>query len=129
VIAAQPPRPSPVLQWVGLLGAPVAWGTQHILGIGLSLAQCNPSGEKWGLPLEALTLAVMGVAAALAAGSVLASFLVLRTMNRRDGDSEELPDARIRFLAVLGLTIGPLLLCIILMSGLGSALHGSCGQS
>ena len=34
--------------WFGLLGAPLAWATQHITGYGLSEAACSPAGRRAG---------------------------------------------------------------------------------
>jgi hypothetical protein len=118
--------PITALQWFGLFGAPAAWAAQHIFGILLTLAQCNPSGQTWHLPLHALTIASTATAASIATLGVASALATVRGIDR---DADEPPPARIRFLGVIGLSISPLLLCIILMSGAGVVFHPTCQQS
>src|SRR5205807_1539216 len=58
--------PLPALTWFGLLGAPVAWVGQFLVGFGASLAACGAAGRHWGVPVDGWTLAATIVAATIA---------------------------------------------------------------
>jgi hypothetical protein len=117
-----------LLQWAGLLAAPLAWAGQHLFGVLLSLAACGPVDSRWNLPQRALTIGVTAVAAATAAGGIVAAVAARRAVGPRN-DEEPPPAGRIHFLAVVGITVSPLLLAIILMNGIGVSLGGLCHQS
>jgi hypothetical protein len=119
------------LSWFGLLGAPVVWTLMHVLGYGLAEARCDPIGSG-KVTLEAWTVALMSVAAAIAvlAGlSALAVFLRTRDVKGVGGSEEPPPKGRLHFLAVVGMAISPLFLAIILMDGLGVLILPECVQS
>jgi Mn2+/Fe2+ NRAMP family transporter len=107
------------------MGAPGAWVLQHVTGFTLTQAQCSTAyhGE---LAFQGLTLAVMAVAAAVA---VLAELSAIAVYRRTRDLGDEPPASRMHFLSIVGMTIGPLFLAIILMSGLGAAFLDSCTQS
>jgi hypothetical protein len=112
--------------WFGLFGAPIAWAAQHLAGFGVSQATCDAAGPTWHIDARALWIAITAVAALVALASEAASIVAYR----RTRDAGELPPAsRVHFLSVIGMTIGPLFLTIILMSGLGAALLPRCLQS
>ena len=115
-----------LLQWFALVGGPVAWALQHVFGIALTLAQCDRSGQTWNVPVHGLTIASTAVAATVAAAGMVCALVVMRAI---DPDEEEPPASRIRFLAVVALTVDFLFLCIVLMSGTGVVLHETCHQS
>jgi hypothetical protein len=122
-------RPS-VLMWIGLFAAPFAWATQHVIGIELQYAHChdNGPGPAWDIPVDALTIAVSAAAAAVAVLGGLAALAAWRSV--RDADDDDAPPAgRIHFLGIVGITISPLFLAIIVMSGLGSVVLPACVQS
>ena len=111
--------------WLGVLGAPLAWAAQHVTGYALTEAECG--GARLGVPMDALTIAVTAVAAAVA---VAAGLSALATWRSVQGDHHEPPpDGRVTFLAVMGMTLTPLFLMIILMSGLGAVFLTECVQS
>jgi hypothetical protein len=124
-------RPTPsALMWIGLFAAPVAWAAQHVTGIELQFARChdNTPGPIRDVPVDALTIAVSAAAAAVAVLGGLAALAAWRSA--RDADDDDAPPAgRIHFLAVVGITISPLFLAIIVMSGLGSLFLPACVQS
>ena len=37
------------MQWFGLLGAPLAWTVQLVLGFGVTEARCGVGGSRWGV--------------------------------------------------------------------------------
>jgi hypothetical protein len=116
--------------WFGLFAPPAAWVLQHVSGIELQYAQChdNTAGPAYDIHVDAWTLAVTIVAAAVAVLGGLASIAAWRAT--RDAEEDDAPPAgRIHFLSVIGMTITPLFLAIILMSGLGEFFLPSCLQS
>ena len=119
------PLPTGLQLWFGVLGAPFAWTLQHVAGLGLTLAACDAAGRRWGIPVDAWTIVVTAAGAAVAVLACLSSIQVFRA-TRDAGD--EPPAGRVHFLAVVGLTISPLFLAIILMSGLGSVFLDNCHQ-
>jgi hypothetical protein len=118
-------RVSRVELWFGVLGAPLAWVLQFLVGFGFTLAQCNRAGSVWSLPVDAWTIGAPAAGAAVALLAGLASLHIFRATR----DAGEAPPAgRVHFLSVVGLTITPLFLAIILMSGLGAASLPDCHQ-
>ena len=120
-----PPRSLRLLMWFGLFGAPGAWAVMHLAGFGLSQAQCDAAGARWDVHMDGWTTALLIATALVAALAEAASIAVYR--RTRDA-GETPPGSRVHFLAVIGMTIGPLFLTIILMSGLGAVLLPRCAQ-
>jgi hypothetical protein len=119
--------PTPVLMWFGLLGAPFAWTLQHVTGVVLTLANCNVVGRtQWQIHLDAWTIAVTAGAVLVTLAAGVAAIATFR--RTRDVGSEP-PGSRVHFLSIVALTTTPLLLAIMLMSGVGSILQAGCPQS
>jgi hypothetical protein len=123
-------RRADALMWFGLFGAPFAWTAQHVTGVLLSIATChdNTAGPDWRPPFDAVAGIVTAVAAVIAALALLSAVAAWRSARDAD-DSDPPPAGRIHFLAIVGLTISPLFLAIILMSGIGSTSMQACVQS
>jgi len=116
--------------WFGLLGAPAAWTAQHVAGIWLTIGQCHDgtAGPSWRVHLDAWVIAVTATAAVVAVLAGLSAALAWRST--RDADDDDAPPSgRIHFLGIVGLTISPLFLAIILMSGLATVFLPQCVQS
>jgi len=113
--------------WIGVLGAPAAWAVQHVTGYALTEATCDEAGTSgWDVHMDLWTIVVTAAAVAVALAAIaaaIATFLATR------GAESEPPRARIHFLSVIGITIGPLFLAMILMSGLGAVFLTECVQS
>ena len=104
--------------WLGVLGAPAAWTLQHVTGFALTEATCEEAGTSgWNVHMDAWTIAVTATAVAVALAAEAAAIATLRATR---GAESEPPAGRAHFLAVIGVTIGPLFLAMILMSGLGA---------
>jgi Mn2+/Fe2+ NRAMP family transporter len=116
------------LLWFGVFGAASAWTLQHLSGYILSEATCDEAGREWNVHSDTWTLAITGLAAATACAAGIAALLTFRANRDADDDSPP-PDGRYYFLSIIGMTITPLFLAMILMSGLGSALLTGCRQS
>ena len=116
--------------WFGVLGPPFAWAAQHVAGISIGLADCpdNTRGPGWSVPVDGLTIAIGAAAAAVAVLGGVASVAAFRAT--RDAEEDDAPPAgRIHFLAMIGMTITPLFLAIIVMSSAGGIAAIGCTQS
>jgi hypothetical protein len=118
---------SPVL-WYAVLGAPTAWALQFWVGYWVAQARCDRPGYAVPADLTAWTI-VVGAAGLLVAIGALATSIVLF---RRNVDAESKgppPDGRIKFLAVVGMTVAPLFIAIIAMTSTGVLVLMPCTQS
>ena len=117
-----------MLQWVGLLGGGAVWWAQHLVGLGVTSAECNAGGAGWGIENDVWQGAILGVSAllVLAAGAAAGTVLV-----RTNGTSYEDPPApgRIRFFAIAAAVANALFLMIILLDGVASIVNVTCRQS
>jgi hypothetical protein len=116
--------------WLGVLMPPFAWAAQHILGYATGLADCpdNTAGPGWNVPVDGLTVVIGGAATVLVLLGGSFSFIAWRKTREAD-DSDAPPAGRIHFLSVIGLTITPLFLAIVLMSSAGAIVANGCTQS
>jgi hypothetical protein len=124
-------RPSAdLLMWTGLFAAPAAWTGQHLTGLWLEITRCHDraAGASPGIPVDALTIAVGITAAAVAVIGFAAAVAAWRSA--RDVDDDDPPPAgRIHFMGVIGMTISPLFLAMIVMSSAGGVAIMECVQS
>jgi hypothetical protein len=119
-----------LLAWIGALMPPFAWAGQHIAGYATGLADCpdNTRGPGWHVPVDGVTIAIGGSATALVL--LGAAFSLVAWRATRDADDDDAPPAgRIHFLAVIGLSIAPLFLAMVLMSSSGAIIANGCHQS
>lgn len=114
------------LQWFGLLGAPVAWTAQLLLGFGFVEGACNSGGALWGIDPTSWEIAVTAAAATFAIAAE-ASAIILWRDTRQVADAEP-PLGRIHFFAVSSMAVGVIFLGVILMSGLGAIHLSGCQQ-
>ena len=117
-----------LLAWFGVFGAPAAWTLQHVFGLGVTLAACDRAGSMFGIAVDTITIVLTASAAAvsvLAGVSAIAAFRAVR----RSGEYDPPPQGRIFFLAIVGMTVTPLFLAIILMNGSGVLSLTLCRQS
>jgi hypothetical protein len=116
------------LQWFGLLGAPLAWTVQLVLGFGVTEVRCDAVGARWGVGLDTWEIALMAAAGAIVVlAEVAAVGLYLAT---RDVAYDAAPPLGRRRFFVTASSLGNILfLAIILMSGLAAVYHTPCQQS
>ena len=125
------PTSLPVLEallWFGLLAPALAFAGEHVIGLGSTLVQCNPAGSHWSIEPHLYQLATTAVAAGitvLAEGAALLAYLATKSVHYEDDP----PLGRIRFLSTAALVSGPLFLALVLLSGIGSAVHPLCRQA
>jgi hypothetical protein len=118
------------LAWLGALGPPFVWAAQHVAGYATALADCpdNTAGPGWHVPVDTLTIVIGATAATL---TVLCGVAALRAWRatREAEDDDAPPSGRVHFLSVIGLTITPLFLAMIVMSSAGAIAFSECVQS
>jgi hypothetical protein len=123
-------RRAGLFAWLGVLGPPFAWALQHVAGYSISLADCpdNTRGPGWSVPVDALTIVIGAIAAAVAAACGVAAIAAWRATRGID-ESDAPPAGRIHFLSMIGMTITPLFLLIIALSSVGAIAASGCTQS
>ena len=127
-----------VVQWVGVVVAPLAWTGQHVVGYGVGQARCSVGGMDWGIGFDTWQLAILVVAGLLVLASEAAAvtvFLATREANYGDGPPGEgrwrgaVPYTRIHFFATAAMVANVLFFVVILLDGLGSVFASLCAQS
>src|SRR5204863_8257894 len=76
-----------LLQWVGLLGGAVIWTAQLVVGLGATLADCNPASSRFGIALDTWEISLMAAAGALvliAEGAAVSVLLETRDVEESD---------------------------------------------
>jgi hypothetical protein len=131
-------RPSNLLVWFGVGGGAVAWALQFVTGLAFSFAQCvNGDTTKWHIPVRDWQVATAAAGFIVGLASTAVAAMIFRRTYRigdifgeeRRGDGSAPPLGRIHFLAICGLTINALVLCIMLMDAVATGLHGLCVQT
>jgi hypothetical protein len=116
------------LQWFGLLAGPLAFLCEHVVGVGATFADCSPAGSGWAVPMHSIQIGVTAAAAVVIVLAEVAAVLAFRATQGVDKEGEP-PLGRIRFLSTAALAIGPLFLALVLLGGVGAAVHANCHQS
>jgi hypothetical protein len=116
-----------ILQWVGLLVGAGVWAAQHIIGFGITQAECAVGGRHWGISNDVWQAALMGAAAFVVAGAALASVGVIVGTRSTSYDSEP-PLSRMRFFAIAAVVANVIFLMIILLDGFASIYNVECRQ-
>ena len=116
------------MQWFGLLGAPLAWAVQLVLGFGVTQARCNPGGSRWGVAVDTWEISLMIAAGAVVIFAELCAVtLYLATRNVSYDDRP--PLGRRHFFVAASSLGNVLFLMIILLSGIAAVDHVPCRQS
>jgi hypothetical protein len=127
-----------ILQWVGLLAGALVWISQHVVGYGMTLAECNAGGRHFGIDNDVWQAALLGAAAALVVGAQVcatAVFLRTRGANFGDGPSDEgrwrgaLPYTRLHFFGAAAMAANAIFLVIIVLDGIATIVDPTCRQS
>ena len=116
-----------ILMWLGLFGAPVAWAGSHVIGWGVSEANCEVVGRQWGISFSTWVVVLGLLAVALAVAGIVGSVLAYREVKGTDKDAGP-PAGRVWILSISGMVLGPLLLMIILLTGSGALILSHCHQ-
>jgi hypothetical protein len=127
-----------VVQWIGVVVAPLAWTGQHVVGYGVGQARCSVGGASWGIAYDTWQLAILAAAGLLVVVSEAAAvtvFLATRETNYGDGPPGEgrwggaVPYSRLHFFAMAAMVANVLFLAVILLDGLGAVFSTLCAQS
>jgi hypothetical protein len=124
-----------ILQWVGLLLGAGVWAAQHVLGSGLTQAECGAGGagseisnDLWQATLTACAAGLVVFAGAAA----ITVFARTRDAGYGDEPAEEAGDvrrARLHFFAAASIAANSIFLMIILLDGVASLYQLGCRQS
>jgi hypothetical protein len=114
-------------QWLGLLLGAFVWFAQHVVGFGITQAECSAAGVRWGIGNDVWQAALLAASALLIAAAEGAAILVfLRT--RESSYEAEPPTSRIRFFAIAAMVANAIFLMIVLLDGLASIVDVVCRQ-
>jgi hypothetical protein len=98
--------------WLALLGVPLAWTAQLVVGYGAEEADCAPGSGGWDFSSHTVDAILFAFAGAVALAGLAAAFRVLL---RPPVD----PRGRIAFLALGGVLVAALFGALIVMTGVG----------
>jgi hypothetical protein len=127
-----------IVQWIGVVVAPLAWTGQHVVGYGVGQARCSVAGMNWGVGFDTWQLAILAAAGLLVVISEAAAvtvFLATRDTNYGDGPPGDgrwggaVPYSRLHFFATAAMVANVLFLAVIFLDGLGSVFSSLCVQS
>jgi hypothetical protein len=126
-----------VMQWIGVVVAPLAWTGQHVVGYGVGQARCEV-GAAWGIGFDAWQAALLAAAGLLIVVSEAAAvtvFLATREANPGDGPPEDgrwggaVPHTRLHFFATAAMVANVLFLAIVCLDGFAAIFDRLCVQS
>ncbi len=112
--------------WFGVVGGPLAWAAQFLTSYAFGLAQCDQPVPRWQLPVHTWEIALAATAAVVALAAQATAVRIF--VATREADSAP-PAGRAHFLSIVGMTVNPLALAIIVMTGIGAPLLTVCQQS
>ena len=116
-----------ILQWVGLLGGALVWAAQHVVGYGITEAECGAGGLHWGIQNDVWQGALMAAAASFVVAAELAAITVIVATRRSSYESPPAP-GRVRFFAIAAAAANVIFRMIILLDGFAAILNVTCRQ-
>lgn len=111
-----------LLQWFGLLAAPLAWTAQVVVGWFAADAGCER-----GLPITPWEVSLAVAAGLVAVAAEAAALAVFRATGDAGKDAPG-PYGRLRFFAMAALLGNALFFVIIVLDGVGTVFHLPCRQ-
>jgi hypothetical protein len=126
-----------IVQWIGVVVAPLAWTGQHVVGYGVGQARCEV-GAAWSIGFDTWQIAIVVAACLLilvSEAAAIAVFRATREANYGDGPAGEgrwggaVPHTRIHFFATAAMVANVLFLTVVLLDGLASVFDSLCVQS
>ena len=114
-----------LLQWFGFLAGGVTWFATFLAGWGVAVARCNPASARWGIPHDAVELALLAFAAAVLLAAEAAAILVFRATRELD-DQADPPHARMRFFSIAAMAGNVLFLMVIALSVIATVVDRPC---
>jgi hypothetical protein len=116
-----------ILQWFGLLAGALVWTAQHVVGYGITEAECGAGGLHWGISNDVWEGTLMGAALVCVLAAELASLAVIRATRSSSYESPP-PPGRIRFFAIAAAAANLIFLVVILLDGVASLVNVACRQ-
>jgi hypothetical protein len=116
------------LQWFGFVFGGVIWFVAFVAGVGASVAACNPAGQRWGIPHDALQIGLMTLGLVSVAAAETAAVVVFRATQHAE-DQGPPPEARMRFFAVGAMVGNVVFFVIILLSEIATIVNRACQQA
>jgi hypothetical protein len=117
-----------LLQWIGfLVGGPI-WFAEFLAATGASQAVCNPASGRWGIPHDALQIALMSFAAVCVLVALAAAAIVFRATYDVE-EQEAPPEGRVHFFAAASIGGNVIFLMIILLTGIATIVDKTCHQA
>jgi hypothetical protein len=113
------------MQWFALLGAPLAWTVQLVVGFGVTQTWCAPVDRIWGVdatPWQVGLAVACGAVALAAQACALVLFRSLRGVAHDDAG----PEGRLYFFSVAALLGNTLFLTAIAVTAVGVLAHDAC---
>jgi hypothetical protein len=117
-----------LLQWFGLLAAPLAWTVQLVAGIGIAGASCAPAGSRWGISVAAWQIAIAAAAGTVAVCAELSAATLYRELREVEDDAPG-PRGRLHFFSVAALVGNVLFMALITLTAVGVLSHVGCRQA
>jgi hypothetical protein len=99
--------------WLALLGVPLAWTAQLVLGYGAEEADCAPGSGSWDFSSHTVNAVLFAVAGAVALAGLAGAMRVL--LHPPPVDTR----GRIAFMALGGVLVASLFGALIVMTGVG----------
>jgi hypothetical protein len=115
------------LQWFGLFAGAVMLAAGHILGIGLTYAECNVGGGRWGIANDPWEIAILLTAALVMLLAAAASATVIVRTQGTSYDDDP-PLSRIRFFAIAALIANVIFTIVVLLDLVGNVFNAVCRQ-
>ena len=113
-----------LLQWFGLLAAPLAWAVQLVVGFGVTQAACAAGGRSWGISIEPWQIGLAAGCAAIALAAQACALALFRTL--RGVHETDPPGGRLYFFALAALFGNTLFLTAIVLTAVGALAHAGC---
>jgi hypothetical protein len=117
-----------LLQWFGLLAAPLAWTVQLVFGFGVADASCARAGRDRVIDVEAWEIALTAAAATVAVCAELSALTLYRELRDVEDDAPG-PRGRLHFFSVAALIGNVLFLALIALTAVGVLTHLECRQA
>jgi hypothetical protein len=114
-----------LLQWFGLLAAPLAWTVQLVAGFGVADAHCAPAGSRWGIDVETWEIALTAVAGTVAVSAEVSALTLYRELRNVEDDAPG-PRGRLHFFSVAALIGNVLFIALITLTAVGVLTHLEC---
>jgi len=116
-----------LLQWFGLLAAPLAWTVQLVVGFGAADANCARAGSRWGISVEGWMIGLTAAAATVAVCAELSAAALFRELRDVEDDAPG-PRGRLHFFSVAALVGNVLFIGLIVLTAFGVLSHLGCRQ-